>query len=567
LKLKLFILISLILFYNNLYSQNILLKVKYFLDSNFENKSNKKVIKKNIFIDNVGIPIPIGVGNLDLDETIRDMQLLEKLNVDYSLMIRPLYTNKNETFDSLINFIDPAISYNSLLLKHKSLQINLLPLNFKQKFNSKRPFGWNDGAFQNSSGYQNLLTTGIFAKWHFLKFQIMPELFYNENKQYNHNPYWGFNGVNKSYTKLYPGNSSFTIDIGKVSISYSSQNIWWGPGIQTSLLMSNNAPGFKNYSISTNQPFLGNFEFQLIGGLLTKNNGQGIESNYLKKLDSINSYFSYLNQNTLNDRYFNGITISYQPIFFKNLFLGVTRSFQNYSRENDNIENFMNKYIPVFAGFFKNSYEDIINRDQYLSFSTRLLFPNDNAEIYLETGFNDAFQNLNDFIMDFSHASAYVFGIRKIYPYDHNKYLSINFEATRLAQTLSYLHRYSGNWYQHAQIIEGYTNENQIIGSGTGLGNNMQNLVFSYNIGISKIGLILRHLDIDPTGIENSFNMNNGLRSTKWQDYVYGFFIKERVKKIYFGLNLEFVNSKNYLWELNNNVTNISANLNISYLW
>jgi hypothetical protein len=45
------------------------------------------------------------------------------------------------------------------------------------------------------------------------------------------------------------------------------------------------------------------------------------------------------------------------------------------------------------------------------------------------------------------------------------------------------------------------------------------------------------------------------------------FFIKERVKKIYFGLNLEFVNSKNYLWELNNNVTNISANLNISYLW
>ena len=69
-------------------------------------------------------------------------------------------------------------------------------------------------------------------------------------------------------------------------------------------------------------------------------------------------------------------------------------------------------------------------------------------------------------------------------------YLSINFEATRLAQTLSYLHRYSGNWYQHAQIIEGYTNENQIIGSGTGLGNNMQNLVFSYNIGISKIGLI-----------------------------------------------------------------------------
>jgi hypothetical protein len=61
--------------------------------------------------------------------------------------------------------------------------------------------------------------------------------------------------------------------------------------------------------------------------------------------------------------------------------------------------------------------------------------------------------------------------------------------------------------------------------------------------------------------------MNNGLRSTKWQDYVYGFFIKERVKKIYFGLNLEFVNSKNYLWELNNNVTNISANLNISYLW
>jgi hypothetical protein len=57
------------------------------------------------------------------------------------------------------------------------------------------------------------------------------------------------------------------------------------------------------------------------------------------------------------------------------------------------------------------------------------------------------------------------------------------------------------------------------------------------------------------------------LRDTKWDDFTYGLNIKQKYKNILFNLNMEWVNSKNYLWQNNNKVSNVYVFLNTIYLW
>ena len=57
-----------------------------------------------------------------------------------------------------------------------------------------------------------------------------------------------------------------------------------------------------------------------------------------------------------------------------------------------------------------------------------------------------------------------------------------------MAQTPSYLQRDAANWYMHGTITDGYTNENQIIGAGSGFFNHGVSLVFSLVKTRSVIG-------------------------------------------------------------------------------
>jgi hypothetical protein len=52
---------------------------------------------------------------------------------------------------------------------------------------------------------------------------------------------------NGPFNKAFWGQSSIRLTFGPASIGLSNENIWWGPGIRNSLIMSNNAPGFKHH--------------------------------------------------------------------------------------------------------------------------------------------------------------------------------------------------------------------------------------------------------------------------------------------------------------------------------
>jgi len=500
----------------------------------------------------------IPVGFTDIDELIRDLQLAGKLAPNDALTIRPFYTNADITYNKILKIIDDDIENNNQLVAKPNLNISLLPINFTQKITTRYPYGWNDGAFSLSKGYQFLVGGGIYFQWHKLKIQLRPEYVQTATGNYETNAYWGT--VTPSSKKIMPGQSNIRFDLGPFTIGASTENMWWGPGIYNSMLMNNNAPGFLHYSINSNRPIItaiGSIQLQLQAGFLQKDSNQGYENKRLHTAILDN-----------NKRYYNSISISYQPKFLKNVYLGLTRTFQNYTRlQSSNNNGFVYNYVPVFVAFFKKTYsDDTVKRDQVASVSAKWILPKEKVEIYFEFGFNDAKQNFRDLMMDMAHSSGYVWGFKKLKYLNNTQYINLNVEIARLAQTTSYLHRNAGNWYEHGGISEGYTNLNQIMGGGSGFGNNMQALALGYNSGWNKVGIIFQHILQNPYDLVAGIN-EVGIRSIKWTDYSFGLQTRYHYKKILLSANMEIIKAKNYIWEQGNSPTNFLFYINTIYLW
>jgi hypothetical protein len=521
--------------------------------------SVKKLLRKEIIDYKAAsqAEMPIPVGNSDIDELVRNLVLLDKIPSTTNLTIRPYYTETKLNHQSLLQTIDSSIVYDPLLFKNKYFTLKKLPLQIGQKLNTNHPYGGNDGAMSYSKGYQFQISGGVYAQFKNIKLLLRPEYVQTASQQYKTSAAsWG--QVNPAYKKVLLGNSSLRFDLGKLSMGISTQNLWWGPGIYNSLLMSNNAQGFFHYSINSNRPiknFLGTFQFQLISATLTQDSLQGFENNGLRRRDIYKS-----------DRILNSLAVDYQPSFLKNISFGINRSLQSYKDQLP--ADFIQKNIPVLGAFFGST--DVARatfpQDQLVSIYTKWMFPKSHAELYYQFAYNDAKANWRDFWLDMSHSTAYILGFKKLFILKEEKYLDLGMEVIKLGQTPSYLHRNAGNFYEHGPISEGYTNQNQIMGAGSGFGNNMQTVQLSMNDGWNKLGFIFHHIQQNPMALVSGVN-DLGLRRIKWDDYSYGVQTRFKYKNILFNANVEWVNSKNYLWTMGQNQNNLYVNFNTIYLW
>jgi hypothetical protein len=497
------------------------------------------------------MPIPVGYTNFD--DNIRDLQLLGKLESQQSLTMRPYILTPKFGYDSLLAMIDPELENNGHLVEKKYLDIQLLPINFLQKNNSHHPYGWNDGPLSFSKGYQFAGSGGFYMRLGNIHLTLMPEYFKTASDPYQTSIDWG--QLTPSLSKLTLGQSSLRMDLGPLSVGVSTQNLWLGPGIYSSLLMSNNAPGFNHFSVQTNRPIItpiGSFQLNVIGGTLTYNKGQGFENANLK-----------LNGNTDHTNYLSLLSVSYSPVFFKNFYLTANRAFTLPTQEKPSSK-LKDYYLIALKPLFRNEYQDnSLPIDQVLSGSAKYVFPKANAEVYFEYGWNDGSSNERDLILDMSHSAASIYGLKKIQYLNENTYLNFEAEATQMSQRPSYLQRNAGNWYTHGN--GGYINENQILGAGSGWGNDVQTFALSVNKGWNKYGIKFQHIAHDPIGVTNILSYDGGL--PYWDDYAYGIQLKQKYKHFLFNLNMEWVNSKNYLWQNNNKVSNVYLFLNTIYLW
>ena len=493
------------------------------------------------------------------DEYMRILQLQGKLDPNISFTSRPNYANNTITQDSVYALIDP--SYQPLkYFESKYFTFKPLMANVIMRYNSMHPYGWNDEGFIKAKGFQTMTRWGVYSKIGPLSFQYMPEYVNQENPPYDISSEYGSIPTNR-YIKNFLGQSSVRLNLKSVSLGWSTENLWWGPGMYNSIMMSNNAPGFPHYTFNTSKPInigIGKIEWQLVTGRLNQDSSLPFE---ILNLQKGNFNFSKI---------YNGVNISFQPKFFPNLFLGLNRAYQ-YSEiyVNNQGSSFADKFLPVFSSVFKSSLggtqEDSLPRDQQISFFTRWLFPNTHSEFYFEYGWNDHKYNFRDFWIDPEHSAIYLIGFKHLIPFINNKWLEINAEITQTAQSPDYTVRNAGDWYYYSN--GGYTNENQILGSGSGIGNNIQILNINYINKFQKFGIKFQRIQHQPITVKVAQPIETlGLRQYRWTDIVIGISGQKKLQNLILNSEIQFVNSNNYAW-LPTSQFNLFCNLNITYLW
>ena len=344
-----------------------------------------------------------------------------------------------------------------------------------------------------AKGYQSLLSAGVYVRYKFISIQLAPQWLYVENKPFStfyriyhkSSPPGGIDLPERfgdsTFQKVNWGNSSIRFTYGPVSLGLSNENMWWGPGIHNSLLMTNNAPGFMHLTLNTVKPIrtpIGSFEGQLIGGKLqssgyTKGPGDWV--------------------------YLNALTGTWQPKWVPGLFLGFVRSFMIYHKD---MGPKVYDYLPVFGSLLKaavgNKTTDARRQDQLISVFMRWLWVKAKGEVYVEFGREDHAWNLRDLILEPNHSAAWIIGVNKLFslPGRKGEYLQINAEVTNLASNSTTNNRDRGNnffgtgtWYTHSDVRQGYTNRGQVLGAGIGPGSNSQWVKVAWVKGLKSIGL------------------------------------------------------------------------------
>lgn len=507
-----------------------------------------------------GYAQPIVVNGIQ-EQTARERQLLGQWSLNHSFSVRPLKASPNLPIsDSFFTWYDPK----PLVTKNGSLPITIHPLKLETVFNSTRPYGWNNGSMIQAKGLGSRLSTGLHYSNGPFEFNLQPEWVMSTNNNYSRTTLYGM-PTQGTYSRIFAGQSFANLNLGKIKMGYSNQNLWWGPGQFSALLISNNAPGFGHLHFSSREPIHTkpfDIEWQLIGGGLSQDSTLNAE-NYSQQKGIYTSRW----------RYVNAMVISLHPNFMKGLYLGFTRSLQVYDNwfQNKEVGTF-ERYLPMVAQFFKkkiNTQADapLANdgRDQLASIFMRFIMPKSHFEFYFEYGYNDFKDNLRDLVLDAQHSSAYIVGFKKIIPKQKDHYLSISGEITQMAQPPDFVVRDAGNWYVHGTVKQGMTHMNQLLGAGSGLGNNVQTIQVESVNKMNRLGFKIQRIQNDPR--KQTLDVRNlWIVPIQWTDITYGPVFHHQWKKIAASGEMQFVHSKNYGWS-NQKKFNLFTALNLTYSW
>lgn len=552
-----------------------------------------------IFIFNTLKAQTIPVGTPVLEDYYRRLQLTGGLDSTVSFTVRPIYPAKSTHVQNVYdpdstqqkdNWFKPTGPI-SFAKGYGSFQV--LPFTIQQQYNSNHPYGWNDGLMIPAKGYQTMISGGFFVKIGPLSIQFRPEYVYAANPAFagfasGHGDadlvnYYNYHNLidqperfgNGTYTKASLGQSSIRLTFGPASIGISNENLWWGPGIENALVITNNAPGFKHLTLNTVRPlhtFIGSFEGQIIAARLDATG----QSNLAVTTTSTGTNLYIPKRDDW--RYYTGYNISYQPRWVPGLFLGWIRTFNAYHSD---VHGFSN-YFPFLTPFQKvdanNGEGDSFDRDQITSFYARWLFTKARAEIYFEYGLNDNSYNYSDFLGSPEHSRAYIFGLRKLVSLAAHKDQGILFgaEIDQLSQSSDRIVRGAGGWYIHSGVKQGQTNEGQILGAGTGSGGNLQTVNVSWVNGLKKLGVFFQRYEHDTDYAQGAFPSING-NSRNWVDFALGLQGDWSYKNLLFNAKLQGVKSLNYEWILkdydpnntyyipHNDVFNLYAQLGVTF--
>ena len=266
-----------------------------------------------------------------------------------------------------------------------------------------------------------------------------------------------------------------------------------------------------------------------------------------------------------DDRYLNGLVLTWQPKWTQGLHLGITRLFYQYKSE---LTSGPADYLPVIGQLFKKNLpnEDAAKRDQLASVFFRLILPKEKAEVYGEYGRNDHSLDLRDFLLEPEHASAYIVGLKKIFEVNKQNNLELFMEFAHLQNSQTMLLRELEGWYTHYQVRHGYTNLGQVIGAGIGTGSNSQSFGFNWLKETKQLGVLLERVVRNNDFYYNVFTTSRNYQS-HWVDLSLNISKPWYYKRFIYTANLSLIKTYNYHWEEENDVSNVQFSVSASYLF
>jgi hypothetical protein len=437
--------------------------------------------------------------------------------------------------------------------------------------NNNLPIGFNDGYLLPNVGLQHKASIGAQFNWGPISIHLQPEWVQAQNLpgiifvdnvndiNYRRNFYWNIrnkidNGTrlgNQPFHRLFWGQSSVRLNSKNLSLGLSTENLWWGPGVRNSLLLTNNAPGFMHLTFNSIRPIqtkLGTFEFQAILGNLDSAIAPAIDFNNL----AANTPF--IEPKSRNQRGIAGYYITWKPKWFKNLYMGLGGMAYFYKNKPD---------IEQSANILAS--ENMQSSANLSSVFFRYAIPSENSEIYMEYGRNGRFFAPFNLIGD-TIPTAYTVGFRKLFKLNqrklskHQAAIMLGVELTQLQLPDNRLIFNSDNlrgiprtnsWYTHPYIKQGFTNQGQVLGASIGPGSNSQTLQLNWVKGLKKIGLSVERINYNIDFYRhNFFNglIGRGEPRYYWVDINAGLHLQLDYKNLLFNASYIFTSSLNYRW-------------------
>lgn len=469
--------------------------------------------------------------------------------------------------DSVLNeswLVRPNLQFDSIYFDESSINIGFVPFRSTVLVNTNRPYWNSTQGMIPSKGGQVYLSGGAFINYKYFQIDFQPEINLAQNLAFD-----GFEGFdeteinrayfvshrrgdqpelygNGAYSRFGLGQSKVVGKFGAFEIGVSSQNIWWGPGQWNALTFSNNAPGFPRAMIKTHRPaktFFGTFEVELLSGVLKS-----------KKLvptqnDELNNEFFEPIRN--KPRYLNALLFTIQPKWIEGLSFGASRTVQTFT-DSVNVKKFIDVF-PVFWGLTKESVgSDLVGesdrgRDQQITVFFRYVIPKFGVEFYGEFGRRDHALNWRDLILSPSHSRSYLLGFNKIFKIEGTKFIQLRSEITHQQQSINWLVRPKGqtSWHSNA-TVGGFSNLDQSMGVGIGLGSNVEILELSFVNHFDKIGLYFERLGNNQDLFDKIQMDRLGYRP--WIDYSSGILFDKKFERFIISTRNLFTYTNNYQW-------------------
>jgi len=362
--------------------------------------------------------------------------------------------------------------------------------------NSALPFGQNDGALWAGKGYNTRVLAGFTATLGPVRLVAIPEFAYSSNHElsvdpldlrfakplppsrssfsspFNVFPYsidMPYRFGDQPIRRIYPGQSSLTVSFGAIEVGGATENNWWGPALRNPIVMSDNAAGFPHAFLRTGRPLtsrIGQIEGRWIVGGLRESD--------------------YFNNNVADDvRSLSAIGLTWKRSPGSGLSIGLSRSV----------------FAPVagYRGVPANAFDFITNTgrpnalpvtdstptqpgpDQILSLFARWAIPRYGLESYVEWARTELPASARDLVEQPNHSRGYTGGlqwVRQIGGSDSR--VRLQGEVTNVEQSTTYRFRPNGSFYTSRAVVQGYTNEGQLVGAGLGPGSSGQWIAADY---------------------------------------------------------------------------------------